>query len=73
LLAPYVGFESVQALVNGERPDVSYLGTALAATSLVVMPAPWMRTRDLTIMSYPGVGFGPQEAGWSKLRSLSSV
>jgi divalent metal cation (Fe/Co/Zn/Cd) transporter len=38
LLAPYVGFESVQALVNGERPDVSYLGIALAATSLVVMP-----------------------------------
>ncbi len=38
LLAPYVGFESVQALVNGERPDVSYLGIALAASSLVVMP-----------------------------------
>jgi divalent metal cation (Fe/Co/Zn/Cd) transporter len=39
LLAPYVGFESVQALVNGERPDVTYLGIALAASSLVVMPA----------------------------------
>jgi divalent metal cation (Fe/Co/Zn/Cd) transporter len=39
LLAPYVGFESVQALVTGERPDVSYPGITLAATSLVVMPA----------------------------------
>jgi divalent metal cation (Fe/Co/Zn/Cd) transporter len=39
LLAPYVGFESVQALLNAERPDTSYLGIALAASSLVVMPA----------------------------------
>lgn len=38
LLAPYVGFESVQALLNGEHPDVSYLGIALAASSLVAMP-----------------------------------
>lgn len=38
LLAPYVGFESVSALVTGERPDASALGIALAASSLVVMP-----------------------------------
>jgi divalent metal cation (Fe/Co/Zn/Cd) transporter len=38
LLAPYVAFESIQALVTGERPDVSWLGVALAATSLVGMP-----------------------------------
>jgi len=38
ILAPYVGFESIQALVQGERPDVSWLGIALSATSLVVMP-----------------------------------
>jgi divalent metal cation (Fe/Co/Zn/Cd) transporter len=38
ILAPYVGFESVQALVQGERPDVSWLGIALSASSLVVMP-----------------------------------
>jgi divalent metal cation (Fe/Co/Zn/Cd) transporter len=38
LLAPYVGFESVQALVEGERPDVSRLGIALSAVSVVVMP-----------------------------------
>ena len=38
ILAPYVGFESTQALLHGERPDVSWLGIALSATSLVVMP-----------------------------------
>ncbi len=38
ILAPYVGFESIQALLHGERPDVSWLGIALSATSLVVMP-----------------------------------
>lgn len=38
LLAPYVGFESMKALVTGERADVSALGIALAASSLVVMP-----------------------------------
>lgn len=38
LLAPYVGFESVQALIGGERPDVSWLGIALSASSLIVMP-----------------------------------
>jgi divalent metal cation (Fe/Co/Zn/Cd) transporter len=37
-LAPYVAFESVQALVTGERADVSWLGIGLAASSLVVMP-----------------------------------
>ncbi len=38
ILAPYVGFESIQALVHGERPDVSWLGIALSASSVVVMP-----------------------------------
>jgi divalent metal cation (Fe/Co/Zn/Cd) transporter len=38
VLAPYVGYESVSALVEGERPDVSWLGIALSASSLVVMP-----------------------------------
>ena len=38
VLAPYVGFESVQALTEGERPDVSWLGIALSASSMVVMP-----------------------------------
>src|SRR5688500_17217792 len=38
ILAPYVGVESVKALIEGERPDVSWLGIALSATSVVVMP-----------------------------------
>jgi divalent metal cation (Fe/Co/Zn/Cd) transporter len=38
LLAPYVGFESVRALAAGHHPDVSWLGIALAASSVVLMP-----------------------------------
>jgi len=38
LLAPYVGFESVQALVTGERPDASWVGIGLALGSVVAMP-----------------------------------
>jgi divalent metal cation (Fe/Co/Zn/Cd) transporter len=38
VLAPYVGVESIRALVSGEHPDVSWLGIGLAASSLVVMP-----------------------------------
>ena len=38
VLAPYVGFESVRALLGGERPDPSWVGIALAAGSVVVMP-----------------------------------
>ncbi len=37
-LAGYVGFESARALVTGERPDVSTVGIALAALSLLIMP-----------------------------------
>ena len=38
VLAPYVAFESVKALVAGEHADTSLLGMALAASSVVVMP-----------------------------------
>ena len=38
VLAPYVGFESVRALVGAEHPEVSALGMALAVFSLVTMP-----------------------------------
>jgi divalent metal cation (Fe/Co/Zn/Cd) transporter len=38
LLAPYVGFESVKALAAGAHPDASWLGIALAASSVVAMP-----------------------------------
>ena len=38
LLAPYVAFESVRALLGGEHPDPSTVGIALAAGSVVIMP-----------------------------------
>ena len=38
LLAPYVGFESIRALAGGEHPDVSWVGIALAAGSVILMP-----------------------------------
>jgi divalent metal cation (Fe/Co/Zn/Cd) transporter len=38
LLAPYVGFESARALVEGHRPDETMVGIALAAGSVVLMP-----------------------------------
>jgi divalent metal cation (Fe/Co/Zn/Cd) transporter len=38
VLAPYVAVESLRALLTGERAEVSPLGIALAASSLVVMP-----------------------------------
>jgi divalent metal cation (Fe/Co/Zn/Cd) transporter len=38
VLAPYVAFESLKALLGGEHADVSLLGIGLSAVSLVVMP-----------------------------------
>jgi divalent metal cation (Fe/Co/Zn/Cd) transporter len=38
LLAPYVAYESITALATREQPDVSWLGIALAATSVIGMP-----------------------------------
>ena len=38
VLAPYVGFESVRALVTGEHPETSVLGIVLSASSVVIMP-----------------------------------
>jgi divalent metal cation (Fe/Co/Zn/Cd) transporter len=38
VLAPYVGVESVRALIDGHHADVSALGITLSATSLVLMP-----------------------------------
>ncbi len=38
LLAAYVGFDAVKSLVTRESPEASYVGIALAALSLVVMP-----------------------------------
>lgn len=38
LLAPYVGYESLDALLTGERPDASWAGIGLSITSLLLMP-----------------------------------
>lgn len=38
LLAPYVAFESVRALLGGEHPEVSWLGIGLSVASLITMP-----------------------------------
>lgn len=38
VLAPYVGFEAAQQLWRGEHPGTSWVGIALAATSVVAMP-----------------------------------
>ena len=38
LLAPYVAFESLRALLAGEHPEVSVLGMAIAVWSLITMP-----------------------------------
>lgn len=38
LLAPYVGFESVKALIGGEHPDVSWVGIGLSVASVIFMP-----------------------------------
>jgi divalent metal cation (Fe/Co/Zn/Cd) transporter len=38
LLAPYVAIEATRNLAGGEHPEVSVLGMALTATSLVGMP-----------------------------------
>lgn len=38
LLAPYVAFESVRQLAGAEHPEVSWIGIALAASSVLFMP-----------------------------------
>jgi divalent metal cation (Fe/Co/Zn/Cd) transporter len=38
ILAPYVAFEAIRHLISAEHPEVSGLGMALTATSLVGMP-----------------------------------
>lgn len=37
ILAPYVAYESLDALINREEPNASWIGIALAITSLFVM------------------------------------
>jgi divalent metal cation (Fe/Co/Zn/Cd) transporter len=37
-LAPYVSFEAISAVVNAEHPEISALGMALTASSVIGMP-----------------------------------
>ena len=39
LLAPYVAIESVRVLIRGEHAQASWVGVALAVTSVILMPA----------------------------------
>lgn len=47
VLAPYVAVESVRSLAGGEHPDASALGVAVAASSLILMPALGIAKRRL--------------------------
>jgi divalent metal cation (Fe/Co/Zn/Cd) transporter len=47
LVALYVGFEAVRALVDASHADESLLGIALAAASLVVLP--WLGRKKLQV------------------------
>ncbi|MDQ3323229.1 MAG: cation transporter [Acidobacteriota bacterium] len=38
ILAAYVLFDAVKSLIANERPDESFIGIALAAASLIIMP-----------------------------------
>ena len=38
VLAPYVAVEATRSLINGDRPEESLVGIALAASSVLVMP-----------------------------------
>lgn len=49
LLAPYVGGEAVSKLVSGEHPKTSWLGVALTASSLLVMPILGVAKRRLAV------------------------
>jgi divalent metal cation (Fe/Co/Zn/Cd) transporter len=49
LLAPYVTVEALLHLAGGERPDVSRVGIALAASSLIGMPVLGAAKRRLAL------------------------
>ena len=47
ILAVYVGFDAVKSLILREPPKASYLGIAIAALSLIVMPILARAKRDV--------------------------
>jgi divalent metal cation (Fe/Co/Zn/Cd) transporter len=48
LLVPYVGFEGVQHLATGARPDTTWLGIGLTISSVVAMPLLGLAKRRLS-------------------------
>ncbi|MFJ9448508.1 cation transporter [Kitasatospora sp. NPDC101235] len=38
LLAPYIAYDALTTLIQGDKPSTSWLGITLAASSLIVMP-----------------------------------
>jgi divalent metal cation (Fe/Co/Zn/Cd) transporter len=47
LLAPYIAVEAIRALVTGEHPSTSWVGIAVTASSVVLMPALGVAKRRL--------------------------
>jgi divalent metal cation (Fe/Co/Zn/Cd) transporter len=62
VLAPYVAFDAARHLAAGDRPDVSVVGMALTATSLVAMPVlgVWKRQLARALGSLATHGEGTQ-------------
>ena len=62
LLVPFVGYEALGNLVTGERADTSWLGIALVASSVIVMPLLGIAKRRLadTLGSVATRGEGTQ-------------
>lgn len=62
LLAPYVAFEAIKHLVNGEHPEASTIGIALTVASVFVMPVLgiWKRRIGKKLDSEATVGEGTQ-------------
>lgn len=58
LLAPYVAIESVRTLVLGAHADVTLLGIALTATSVVLMPLLGRAKRRLAVRLGSGATAG---------------
>lgn len=62
LLVPFVGYEAISKLVTGERADTTWLGIALVASSVIVMPLLGIAKRRLadTLGSVATRGEGTQ-------------
>src|SRR3972149_6562415 len=74
LLAPYVTAEALHALVAGSRPEASWLGVGLAASSVAGMPALGLAKRRpahrLPAPAAPGEGTQKLLSGYPALALL---